>query len=196
MRKHLVFLTILSILALGACGKTENNTEKPAGNEENKTEIESNNEEASGSELVLKLHVLKGDEENGVTVENNLLYNELDKVIQQNPNIGAENDFSVYVVDTLHDDEGNSKLVLLGINRLPVAIKNFEFTYTLGNKDNEYVWERQPVEMKEENAGILQPNTALPIVLPITEEQVALLKTLEEDNKVMTIDGFIYEEVK
>ena len=99
-------------------------------------------------------------------------------------------------MDTYHDDEGNSKLVLLGINRLPVAIKNFVFTYTLGNKDNEYVWERQPVEMKEEDTGILQPNSALPIVLPLTEEQVALLKSLEEDNKVMTIDGLIYEEVK
>ena len=57
----------------------------------------------------------------GVTVENNLLYSELNKVIQQNQDIGAENDFSVYVADTYHDDDGNSKLVLFGINRLPVA---------------------------------------------------------------------------
>lgn len=196
MRKYLVLVAALSILALAACGKTEINTEKSVDNVEDKTENESNRKEADESEQGLKLQVLKGDEEQGVTVENNLLYNELDKVIKQNPNIGVENDFSVYVVDTFHDDEGNSKLVLFGINRLPIAIKNFTFTYTLGNKDNEYVWERQPIEMKEESAGVLQPNSALPIVLSITEEQVALLLSLEEDNQVMSIDGFVYEEVE
>ena len=123
-------------------------------------------------------------------------YSELEKVIQQNPSIGVENDFSVYVVDTYNDDEENSKLVLLGINRLPVAIKDFTFSYTLGSNDNEYVWERQRVEMKEETAGILQPNSALPIVLPITEEQVELLRSLEEGNTVMAIDDFKFEEVK
>ena len=115
-----------------------------------KQRLSRNNDETDGKTDGLKLQVLKGDIEEGVTVENNLLYSELNKVIQQNQDIGAENDFSVYVVDTYHDDEGNSKLVLFGINRLPVAIKNIAFTYTLGNKDNEYVWERQPIEMNEE----------------------------------------------
>lgn len=196
MRRYLILVMILSIFALAACGKTENKTKTPVDNGENKTEIESNSDETDGKTDGLKLQVLKGDLEEGVTVENNLLYSELNKVIQQNQDIGAENDFSVYVADTYHDDEGNSKLVLFGINRLPVAIKNIAFTYTLGNKDNEYVWKRQPVEMNEEQAGVLQPNSVIPVVLSITEEQVALLKSLDEDNTVMTIDGFIYEEVK
>ncbi|QUW22974.1 hypothetical protein JSQ81_05205 [Sporosarcina sp. Marseille-Q4063] len=196
MRKYLVLLMILSILALAACGKLEINTGKPVVNEENKTENEPNNDETVGNEQGLKLQVLQGDEEIGVTVENNQFYSELDKVIQQYPNMGAKNDFTVYIVNAYRDDSGNPKLVLLGINRLPVAIKNIEFIYTLGNKNNEYVWERQPIEMTEEKAGVLQPNSALPIVLSITEEQLELLKSLEEDNKVMTIDGFTYEEVK
>lgn len=50
--------------------------------------------------------------------------------------------------------------------------------------------------MKEETAGILQPNSALPIVLPITEEQVETLRNLEAGNTVMSIDGFVYDEVK
>lgn len=135
-------------------------------------------------------------EEVGVTVENNLLSSEIEKVIQQNSNIGGENDFSVYVVDTYSNEAGDSKFILLAINRLPVAIKNIEFTYTLGNNDNEYAWERQPIEMKEETAGILQPNRAIPILLSITEEQVEVLRSLEKGNILMTIDDFIYEEVQ
>ena len=192
MRRYLMLLMMLSVFTLVACG----NTEKPEENEGNKTEVEENSNETGESERGLKLQVLKGDKEAGVTVESNQFYSELEKVIQQNPKIGVENDFSVYVVDTYNDDEENSKLVLLGINRLPVAIKDFTFSYTLGSNDNEYVWERQPVEMKEETTGILQPNSVLPIVLPITEEQVELLRSLEEGNTVMAIDDFKFEEVK
>ena len=194
MRKYLVLATILFVLALSACVKVEINagetTDDTVGS---KSEVKS---KGNSKEQGLKLQVLKGDKDAGVTVESNQLYSELEKVIQQNPSIGAKNDFSVYVVDTYSDDEENSKLVLLGINRLPVAIKDFTFSYTLGSNDNEYVWERQPVEMKEETAGILQPNSVLPIVLPITEEQVELLRSLEEGNTVMAIDDFKFEEVK
>lgn len=111
MRKYLALLTILSILALAACGKTDNPTEKPV---VDNAGVEENSNKTNGGEQSLKLQVLKGDKEAGVTLENSPLYNELEKVIQENPDIGADNDFSVYVVDTYGDDEGNSKLVLLG----------------------------------------------------------------------------------
>ncbi len=195
------------VLALAACGKTEGNADKPVNDETNQaedtnrtetngTEGDSQSGETDGSEQGLKLQVLKGDQEAGVTLENSELYRELNKIIQKNPAIGVADDFSLYIVNTIHDDQGESRLVLFGINRLPVAIKNFSFKYTLGNKDNEYVWEKQRVKMNEEEAGILEPNSALPIVLELTEEQEELLKSLDNDNQVMVIDDFTFEEVK
>lgn len=192
MRKYLVFVTILCVLALSACGKEDKQAEKPV--EDTTNNVEETNG-TDGSEEGLKLQVLKGDEEAGVTLEDGL-YGELNKIVQENPTIGIADDFSLYVVNTIHDDQGNSRLVLLGINRLPVAIKNFTFDYTLGNKDNEYVWEKQGVKMNEAEAGILEPNSALPIVLDITEEQLELLKSLTEENQVMAIENFKFEEVK
>lgn len=189
MRKYMVLVTILFVLVLSACGKVENNDEKPTGDGAESTSTE-------GSEQELKLQVLKADAEAGATLENNDLYKGLDKIINENPGIGEKDDFSIYIVNTIHDDGGNSKLVLFGINRLPVAIKNFEFNYTLGNKNQEYVWEKQNVTMNEEKAGILEPNSALPIVLPLTAEQEALLKSLNEENQVMLIEDFTFDEVK
>ena len=195
MKKYLVLFTILFVLVLSACGKTDNNDEKP--NEADKTEADStNSSETDGSEQGLKLQVLKGDEEAGATIENHSLYQELDNIIKENPSIGEVDDFSVYVVNTIHDDQGNSKLVLLGVNRLPASIKNIEFNYTLGNKDNEFVWEKQQVKLNEKEAGILEVNSAVPIVLPITEAQEALLKTLDQENQVMLVEDFTFEEVK
>ncbi|MBO1910062.1 hypothetical protein [Sporosarcina sp. 6E9] len=201
MRKYLVLLTILSILALAACGKTEGNAGTAVDGQTNQTEDTSKGHEKAGSETDgseagLKLQVLKGDAEAGATLDNNELYTELNKIIQKNPDIGLENDFSLYVVNTIHDDQGNSKLVLFGINKLPVAIKNFAFDYTLGNKDNEFVWEKQRVTMAEEETGVLQPNSAVPVVLSLTHEQEELVKTLDENNQVMAIENFTFEEVE
>lgn len=189
MRKYLVLLAILLVLALAACGKTETNTEQPIKNEETSNETDGN---AEG----LKLQVLKGDAEGGATLDNNDLYIGLNKIIQENPDIGIANDFSIYVVNIVQDHEGNSMLVLFGINRLPVAIKNFAFDYTLGNRDNEYVWEKQRVTMPEESTGVLQPNSAVPVILSLTPEQEELLKTIDENNEVMAIDNFTFEQVK
>ena len=189
MRKYMILVTILFVLVLSACGKVENNDDKPIGNGDESKSTE-------GSEQELKLQVLKADAEAGATIDNNELYKGLDKIVNENPSIGEKDDFSIYIVNTIHDDEGNSKLVLFGINRLPVPIKNFEFNYTLGNKDQEYVWEKQNVTMNEEKAGILEPNSVVPIVLPLTAEQEALLKSLDEDNQVMLIEDFTFEEVK
>lgn len=195
LKKYLILIVIMLMIITAGCGNVKNSAEIIDDEQETESVDETKTGETEDTKN-LKLQILKGDEGEGVTIESNSLYSELDKVIQQNQNIGAANDFSVYVVDTYSDDEGNSKLVLLGINRLPVAIKNFTFTYTLGSKDHEYVWEKQPVEMKEETAGVLQPNSAIPIVLTITDDQVETLRSLETGNTVMSIDDFTYEEVE
>ncbi|MDS9472567.1 hypothetical protein [Sporosarcina pasteurii] len=206
MRKYLFLLIIVMVLALAACGKTVGNTEKTVDSMTNQTEetdsnetnqpVEEGSSKTDSSEQSLKLQVLKGDAEAGATVDNNDLYIGLNKIIQENPDIGIEKDFSIYVVNIVHDHEGNPKIVLFGINKLPVAIKNFSFDYTLGNKDNEFVWEKQRVSMPEEETGVLQPNSAVPVILSLTPEQEELLKTLNGKNKVMAIDNFTFEEVK
>lgn len=190
MRKYLSIVTLLIVLMLAGCGKANETTQKSVADEITKTTDRATVEDG------LKLQVLNGDAGAGVTIDNNELYRELNKIIEENPSIGIADDFSLYVVNTIHYDQGNSRLVLLGINRLPVAIKNFAFEYTLGNKNNEYVWEKQRVQMNEEVAGVLEPNSVLPIVLDLSEEQEKLLKSLDNDNQIMAIDNFTFEKVK
>src|SRR5699024_451826 len=112
------------------------------------------------------------------------IYSKLDEIIKENPDIGVEGDFSVFVVNSIYDDEGNAKLLMLAINRLTNPIKNLSFNYTLGTEDGEYVFENQPVTMDEQTAGVLQPNSTFPLVLPITPEQDEVLKKINGDNQV------------
>lgn len=182
------------VLGLAAC--SDNSTEK--GDDENVNDSTETNatgtEDATNEKDQLTLQVLKADEEAGATIENHTIYNELNKLVQENQDIGEEDNFSLYRVDTIHGQEGEVKLVFLGINRLPIPIKNISFDFTLGNKQGDYVWEEQEVTMSEENAGILQTNGTFPIILPLTAEQEELLKSLNKENQVMEIENFKYEE--
>lgn len=195
LKKYIVFTMMAMVLGLAAC----NSDSKPAEDKNQNTngEVKKNKEEGNQEKekAPLELQVLKADEEAGATVDNHNIYQELNKLVSENPDVGEANDFSLYIVNTIHGDEGEVKLVLLGINRLPMAIKNLAFDFTLGNKEGEYVWNKLNVTMDEETAGALQPNSAFPIVLPLTPEQEELLRSLTEEDQVMKIENFTFDEV-
>lgn len=192
LKKNFILTMLAIVLMLVACNGNSTETGKDENaddaSETNATEDKMNDKEQ------LTLQVLKADEEAGATIENHTIYNELNKLIQDNPDIGQVNDFSLYTVNTIHNEEGETKLVLLGINRLPMPIKNIAFDFTLGNDQGEYIWKQQEVTMSEDSAGTLQTNGAFPIILPLSSEQEELLKSLNEDNQVMEIENFKYEE--
>lgn len=186
LKKVMNVIMMAMLLGLIACSS---NGEEQAEGDKN---VEQHDESAEKEPLTLQ--VLKGDEEAGATIENNNIYNELNQYVQAHPDIGLENDFSLYIVNTIQNESGDSSLVMLGINRLPTPIKNISFDFTLGNKDGEYVWENFEVTMDEETAGVLNENSTFPIVLSLTDEQKELLRSLNQENQVMKIENFQYEE--
>lgn len=193
LKKYIVFTMMALVLGLAACNdsKPPEEQNQNTNGEEEKNRGETNQEKEKDS---LNLQVLKADEEAGATVDNHNIYQELNKLVSENPEVGEANDFSLYIVNTIHGDEDEVKLVLLGINRLPIAIKNLAFDFTLGSKEGDYVYNKLNVTMNEETAGALQPNSAFPIVLPLTPEQEELLRSLTEENQVMEIEKFKYDE--
>src|SRR5699024_112601 len=84
----------------------------------------------------------------------------------------------------------NPQILCLVINRLSYPIKNLAFDYTLGTQDGEYVFDELHVTMDEETAGVLQPNSTFPLVLPITPEQDEVLQTINEDNQLVKVENF------
>ena len=140
----------------------------------------------------LTLQLTKVDEEEGYTIEDSPLYTELESFIEENPKQGAANDFSMYVIDVL-EDAGQSQLLLLGINRLDEPIKDISFDFSLGNSDGEMAWEDLPVTLGADEFGAFKVDHAMPILLPIEEEQIDVINTITEDNQVFEMDNFDYE---
>ncbi len=191
MKKMTLMLMFSLVFVLAGCnGSTKGYVQHE---EEEKV---SNETEQGVQENALTLQLLKGDEEAGVTIENNEVYKELNRLITENPDIGLEGDFSVYIVDIIDSGTEDASLLFLGINRLDEPLKEVSFDYTLGHTNGEFVWENAEVNLSEEEAGIILPNHAIPFSLGITPEQEAIIDTLDQDAQVVKIENFSFQSVE
>src|SRR5699024_5797226 len=134
----------------------------------------------------------KVDEVEGYMIEDSPLYTELESFIEENPKKGTANDFSMFVIDVL-EDAGQSQMLLLGVNRLDEPIKDIGFDFSLVNSDGEVAWEDLPVTLGADEFGEFKVDHAMPILLPIEEEQIDVINTMTEDNQVFEMNNFDYE---
>lgn len=192
------------MILVGCSGESEEESPKEDtknNSGEDTTETVEQDTETDGSEgesdmSNLTLQVLKSDEANGLTLENNDLYKELTRVINENPTIGTPNDFSMQTVNSVNKGQENAAYIFLAINRTDVAMKNVAFNFTMGNKDGEMIWENEKIGLSEDTAGVLQPNSAVPVIIPLTAEQETRIGDLTSDNTVLELSNFQYEEAE
>lgn len=111
-------------------------------------------------------------------------------MIDKDPTVGVEDDFTVRTMDIITTKDGDSMLVMLGINRINVPLQNFSFDLTIGNKHGEDVRENYQVVMSEEDVGALEPYSAVPILMNLSEEEEELLRSLDENSLQVIIEDF------
>lgn len=209
LKKLILILSFILVLGLAACGNETNNdvnnTEKVT-DEVEVPETENNNldelnadgkNQYEGEELAegvekedLTLQVLKVDEEDGITIENNEFYQAIQAEIESDSKMGDHDDFSLLPLDVVYYEDNSISLMLLAINRLKDPIQNIAFDFTLGNQEGEYIFENFEVDLTEDYMGTLQKNGAIPFFLDITEEDEELFYTLSDENVHMEMDNF------
>lgn len=159
-----------------------------------KAEDEEEDEDVDEDEKDLTLQITKVDEEAGITLEDDPNYQHLNDLVEANPELGAENDFSLFSIESDGNfNEGVTEVLFLGINRLDDPIKNIQFDFTLGATDGDYVWEEEPVQLPEEVFGAIEPNHAMPILLEVTEEEFEIFNTISEENQIFEMENFTYD---
>jgi hypothetical protein len=192
----LLMMLLIIISACSSGNDSNGDTTEPATTQPDTTHPENDNQAEDETDEpgdALTLQLLKADKDNGETIEGHNIYSTLDQIVKENPDMGDDNDFSVYVINAMYDDEENAKLLMLAINRLSTPIKNLAFDYTLGTEDSEYVFNHQHVTMDEEIAGVLQTNSTFPLVLSISPEQDEILKKIDENNQVVKVENFEFD---
>lgn len=146
-------------------------------------------------EQALAMQLLKADEDNGVTLEEEM-YQQLTGLVEENPSLGVTDDFSVHAIDLVEKADGESVFLFLGINRLEKPIKNITLEYTLGIETEgsvDYIIEGYEVDLSETFAGVIQPNHAIPFTIPVTPEGKEHLQLITEENKVVKTENAKYE---
>lgn len=183
--KKLLGILFAAILLVGC--NADNDQKPQTGEEENvKKEIE---------QQALSMQVLKADEENGVTLEEEM-YQQLSGLVEANPDIGVAEDFSIHAIDFVEKSACESVMLFLGINRLEKGIKNITLEYTLGVETEDtikYVFKSEKVDLSESFAGVIQPNHAIPFTVPVTPEGKELLQLMTEENKTVKIENAKFE---
>ncbi|WLV24279.1 hypothetical protein QR721_11625 [Aciduricibacillus chroicocephali] len=192
MKRIMIFLVLAVALLLAGCGnkadtesknKDKNDTEQ-ATTKQSDTESKAKDGDPDGP---LKLHVLKADQEAGATVENHPIYSGMQKFVNKYPDEGTKGDYSVTVVDATNPKDGKADLILLGINRLPAAIKDVSFNITVGDKSGHYVVKDHKVEIPAEAMGVLKPGYGHPILVPITDEELENLTKLDAQTRFVDL---------
>lgn len=196
---RMLAVLLMSLIIISGCSSENDEVEGDLeGQQEEEEEVVADPEtEESANDLEtngkLSLQVLKMDEEAGVTIENSDIYSGLESIIAKDPTIGASDDFTVRTIDIYNTEDG-AMLILLGINRLGTSIKNVSFELTLGNDSGDYVWEEDPVMLSQDKTGVIEHNSAIPILRNLSEEEVELLKTMDESNIEILVENFDFEK--
>lgn len=141
----------------------------------------------------IKLQITKVDKEAGFSAENSELYEQLEELLQENPDLGVQGDFTIHVVSDI-EFEGEKRLLMLGVNRVKEDLKNIEFNLTLGSKSADlYIYDDTHVTLDHNELGTIKSGHAIPFTLPITEEEIQFYMTISDDDKIFDINNFKYD---
>jgi hypothetical protein len=213
--KKFLFILLGSLVFLALAGCTNSGDEETSDGENETTENESMENDSVGEEeeadnddgsaqdetaeeetneaADLTLQLTRVDEENGATLESDI-YSEISQLMDEHPDMGTENDFSVFTVDVYQSEAGRS-IVLLGINRTPIELTNVSFDLSLGSNEA-FVLEDQPIHLSEEEMGVFPVDGVMPFVIDVSEEQAEALLNISPADILLTLDNFEYEEAE
>src|SRR5699024_1112976 len=128
-KKFLFISSIMMMLFMVGCGaNSDNAANDQKTNGDTPTNTETN--EGEGQDMAenenneLTLQVLKQDEEEGITIENNEIYQVIKEAVDADPLMGDPNDLSLFPFDIIEYEDGTSSILFLVINRLDNPIQN------------------------------------------------------------------------
>lgn len=147
MKRLSVLLAISMLLLLTACSGTVSGKKIDKGS--NKTGTAKTMEKKD-----LTLQVAKVDKENGLTIENSQIYQWANDVIKEKPELGGDNTFTMYLVDSLTKESEEKMLLFMAINRIKKTIKNITFDLTAGNETGGYVCNPLKVSLLAATIGV------------------------------------------
>lgn len=167
-----MMLLLASLVALTACSQSKQDTKESTSTQMAK---ETKVSESSKKEKELKFVVAPQNE--GKTSD---LIELGKKLVKEHPEVGSEGNMALYFTGVI--SEGRAALML--VNKTDVNIKkdlNFSITWSY---DGKTIFKNQKVSYFIKDSGELPSHTATLILLPLNEEQMAIVDGMSDPSKM------------
>ena len=201
---------VLAGCSTGKSGNTESSTESMtsmvSSQEVASSQVESSSEALTSSVSSMEESVAEGevtflpqksDMESGLTVETDPLLQEINKKIEEAGTVGLADDLAIQYTGFYIGEPENRKAVFIFVNRTDMTLKNIKIKISMGTTDNGMILNSEGYLLSEEEFGISEPNTAIPIYLAVPpENEQTLLDITDVSTVTNSIDDLQYEEVK
>lgn len=161
----------------------------------NSSESEDTGGEVSASEFPLVPQ--KSEIDQGFTLENDPLLQEIQTRMGQTEELGIENDVAIHFTGLFLGEQGqdNVKAVFIMVNRTDMAMTNIDMTVSMSTVDGDVILDSAPFTLTEDTLGILEPGTTMPAYFDIPmESQEAFFSVSNLENVTYSIDSFEYDE--
>lgn len=159
------------------------------------TIIDSSNADATTTDMEIPLVPQQMELDQGLTLENDSVLQEIEMRIAESEEIGIENDVAIHFTGMYLGEEGNMQAIFIIVNRMDVAMTNIDITISFSTVNGDVILDKAPFYLTEESFGVLEPDTAMPIYLNIPpENEEAFFSTSNMDDLVYTIDSFDFDE--
>lgn len=207
--KKVVLVLGIAIVLLAGCDYIGNNSDKKSEEKSTSvvlTESESNSKQstATASSVTTKAEnkqekepitfVPQNDEtDKGLTIENDETLAKLQKIVDENQDMGFEDDITIVYSGQTFGETSNLAGIFFIVNRTDKSLKNMKFTYTFGGIDRQLIFDQKAFALSEEKFGTLEPNTVMPMYFPIEPENEMAFKEIDATQVIEKIDTFNYD---
>lgn len=144
------------------------------------------------SEKTLNFQTTKAMDDAGVTVENSDNLKILADIVNEYPQMGEDNNFTIQYSGKYGNTNGIKQVTFFAINKTNQKIKNISFYLTM-QVGEKYIFDSLFVELSEEIFGELLTYSAMPVSITIDSESYPLLEEINNDNLKLVITDISFE---
>lgn len=202
-----IMLSLSAILLLTACGEKTESNENPEANRpsenieevDNKENIAENNESKNNvEEQKITFVPQKSDLDAGLTLENDDVLAGLNELVEtaDYSQIGVENDVSIMYTGLFFNVDDRLQPIFILTNKTDQSYTNIDMAVSFGATDGRMIFEEEGFHLSEEDFGVLEPYTAMPLYLGADPSLVELVDEISQTrDEMISIDYFDFETV-
>lgn len=135
--------------------------------------------------------------EQGYTVDSDPLLQSIQDRIEKSDSLGIENDVAIHFTGLYLGEKGKSNVqaAFIIVNRTNVAMTDIDLNVSMATKDGQEILNQAKYHLSEDDFGVLEPNTIMPIYLSVPAENEETFFSIEDMESVTySIDHFDYKE--